>query len=321
MTHNGQHHDIPAIIPENLPEDLDGLRAALIASGVNPNTKRFRQREWLAESQGRARARQERAEQVQARGAWTGKVSRFMVGVVNLVAVVFTTVLVLGGLSIGTGLVIWAEIGAVEAGLKIVATDGALAGYAVPIVVFYVVLLFIVEIIQRDSYRSRRELVSLRRALSWAWYVLWPWHRERRYVEERTLLDKATMAVRWMMATQILFGMLGRAGEGLATLTANKSWHEGLAAFLQGASLPVMLGTVGAGVMTVGLLLSIHFITHFIWQVYERLTGGIDPATFFEPVSAASVVEGELVRFYQTELMTARNKARLTSGKPEADQE
>lgn len=310
-------------IQTQLPEDVDALKALLIQAGGNPNSLSALRGEMLARDKARAEIRRRQQEAISGRGRLRAGIARFVTTSVEMVAVAFTVIIVLGGLTIATLLLLVADIAAVADGFETITTDNAML-YAVATVLFFIVVSFIYEIVAaRSAIGGSERVISMRHFWRWLKYfagVGSDW--EEQYRASAPLVKLVGGAVRWLMWTIVLFGLLGRLAEKMQGAT--DAWHMALRRIVLESTLAEMGGYVGAVVMTVALLLAIRFVVYFVHQVFDRVTGGIDTASFFDDFSPDAIIDAEVTAYWKSEVLRAQQRqqmrrlAELSEKMPEA---
>lgn len=306
--------DAEKLIEQNgyhLPDDLEALRALYIREGGNPNSKVFQQGEHRARQKAMADYADVQRRQLEQRSPLQRFAGSVILRGMEFIAVLFTLVLVLGGLTVGTVLLVTAEISAVENGFSAIDPERAQL-YAVATVLFFIVVLFIREVIARDAGESAgtelKQVFSLRSVARRLVYLLGirrGWQPE--YKAHKTLLSRADSAVTWLMWTIILFGLLGRLLSEIDGL--NMAWHAALAHIVTQSTLKQIVGYVAAIPAMIGLLLATHFVVYLIHQIYVRVTGGLDVTSFLDGYSAEGAIETETLKFYKSEVLRLRAKS------------
>jgi hypothetical protein len=290
---------------ELLPDDLEALQRLFIASGGNPTTKTFQAAEMRAVDKAHLEVNTAIKRQQEAMHPWALAARNLVLRGMEIISVLFTVVLVLFGMLIGSGLLVIAEVAAVYKGFQLIEPSGVLALlYAGTTVLFFLTVLFIREIIARKSENEPQPAFSLRLAVRRLTYFLGvrkAWSVE--YRQSKPLLQQVDHAITALTYTMILFGLLGRLQERMSKLSGN--WLNGLEQILTQSSLQEMVGLVGAVVMTMALLSSTHFILYFVHLLYVRVTGGGVDVTvnFSEGLSLEAAVEREKVNLYKTEVL------------------
>lgn len=293
---------------ELLPDDLDALHRLFIASGGNPNSKSFQAAEMRAVDKAHLEINTAIKRQQEAMHPWALAARNMVLRGMEIIAVLFTVVLVLGGMLFGSLLLVIAEVAAVYKGFLLVEAGGVLALlYAVAIVLFFLTALFIREVIAFKSAVEPQPLFSLRTAFRRVLYFLGfglsdAWTLQ--YHQQRPLLIQVDGAIRWLMRTIVLFGLLGRLEGRMSQLSGN--WVNGLQQLISQSSLPEMLALVGALVMTIALLLATHFNVYFVHSLFVRVTGGgvdVSAANFSNGLSVEALIERERQNLYKTEIL------------------
>lgn len=299
--------------------DIEELRRLIIEEGGNPNTKAFHTGEMTARQRAQQEINRRESEIKQRQSVFHRMASEAITGGLQVLAVAFTLLVLLVGTLIGVFLLIVAEIAAVQKGFAAIDADFAFL-YAATTVLFFFVVLFIGEVIRRSAANEDRTVFSLRQVLEWliyftgiSWWNTW----KPRYKRREPLLIQVDNAVRWLMYTIVIFGLLGRLADTLAevkTIEGVKlNWQAAIGHIWQSATLEQMIGYVGSVVMTIALLLATHFIVYFAHLLFTQVTGGIN-LNLSEGYSSELVIEGEVTKYYRTELLKlkAKNQQRLT---------
>lgn len=239
-------------------------------------------------------------------GQWAGKGLAY-------VATFFTFLFVLVGLVAGTIALVVAEFMAVYVGFSVM--DADLAGlYAFSLVLFYIVVLFIQEmIIDKRGYTAQRRL-SLRLIVEDAIYFLGlggAW--ETRYKELPSAQQSIATTVKLSTWAIIIFGVLGRL-EGKISLFDNLAWYEAMRRIVTQSSLEDFVGYVGMFITTWALLWSIKWVVLFIYEQFRRVTGGVMIQDFSNVsitiLSPVQQMETEKAKLLQSEIyrLEARNR-------------
>lgn len=205
---------------QNEHQDIDTLRRLIIEEGGNPNTKTFQTGEMTARQRAQQEINRRESEIKQRQSAVHRIASEAITGGLQLLAVVFTLLVLLVGTLVGVMLLIVAEIAAVQKGFAVIDSGFAFL-YAATTVLFFFVVLFIGEIIRRSSANEERPVFSLRQVLEWLIYFIGVNTRngwKPRYKSRVPLLVQVDNAVRWLMYTILIFGLLGRLADTLATV-------------------------------------------------------------------------------------------------------
>jgi hypothetical protein len=296
----------------DLPDDAEALKELFIQLGGNPSTQTFQRAEMRAVDKAHIEVNTAITRQQQAMHPWALAARNLVLRGMEVIAVVFTVVLVLFGMLIGSGLLVIAEVAAVYKGFQLIEPSGVLALlYACTTVLFFLTVLFIREIVARKSENEPQPVFSLRLLVTRVVYFLGVrrvWAVE--YRQRKPLLVQVDNAITALSYTMILFGLLGRLQERMSGLTGN--WLDGLRQLVTLSSLQEMVGMVGAVMMTLALLSSTHFILYFVHLLYVRVTGGgVDVAVnFSEGLSLEAAVEREKINLYKTEILRLRAKNR-----------
>jgi hypothetical protein len=301
--------DMMQHIPIELSENLDELRQQVIAQGGKPQSASFMSGELRARKAARQDFYQRQKENAKAQPQWYRDIGDFIIRGVRVVSVFVAGALLVLGLLVGTGVMIWAELQAVASGFDTI--DPRYAGlYSVATVGFFLVILIVRETIVGRVDDEPRRMFSLRYAVRWLIYFIGfgkSWQPE--YVKSRGLLVGIDSAIRLLMWTIIIFGLLGRLAEKM-TMIETMAWMDGLRYVVEQSSLKDIFGYIGATVMTAALLYATHFIVHFIYEVYEQVTGGLG-IDFLSQDSIEDYEQRAVVLYYQTEvlrLQTAQQK-------------
>lgn len=292
-----------------LPDNRDALLAEFVLEGGNPNQFSLQQGEIKARQKAYAENVAEKKRHQQERGRFSRWASTAVNSGLEFVAVLFTLLLVLFGLLLGTSLLIAAEVAAVEKGFGVI-DDNFATLYAIATVFFFIVTLFIREVVARDATSEPEIALSLRTTLNELIYFLGLNRTWQPVYKRRTsLLVRVDGAVRWLMWTIVVFGLMGRLDNKLGQIEGD--WYTGIKYVLTSSSLKDMLAYLGSLVMTVALLLATHYIVYFVHQVYVRVTGGFD-ARFFvvyeQSLSPDSLAELQAIKFWQIELLKLRTR-------------
>ena len=235
-----------------------------------------------------------RPEWAQRAANWAGKGLAW-------VSLLFTFLFVLGGLFIGTLVLIAAELIAVHDGFAVVDPKRAWL-YSIAIVLFYVVILFIEQIvIDRDGYNQDVKL-SLKTIIKDFQYFIG--NGDDWIVQYKQLPSSSQHIARTVQVSTysiISFGLLGRLDGKLAEYN-HLAWHESSIEILLNSSLSDMFGYVGMLVATTALLWGTKWIIHFIYSNFRSVTGGVAIQDF----SGASIVistPAEMIEAEKLQLM------------------
>lgn len=301
---------VTTTVETELPDDYEALRQVFIAEGGNPGTKRFQAAEMRAQDKAHIEVNQAIKRQQENMHPLSRFARDFIMRGMEFIAMIFTVLLVLGGMLIGSVLLIMAEIAAVSKGFAVIESSPLLSVlYACTTVFFFLTVLFIREIIAHKQQAEPQPVLSMRLMMQRVLYFLGI-RRDWRvmYKDRKPILLQVDSAVTWLMWTIVLFGLLGRLSERMAGLTGN--WMDGLRAIAMQSTLQEMTALVGALVMTVALLLATHFIVYFVHMLYVRMTGGgVDVAVnFSDSFSIDTVIERERVSLLKTEILRLRAK-------------
>jgi hypothetical protein len=218
----------------------------------------------------------------------------------GIVSIGFTFVFVLAGSIVATLALFVAEYVAVYLGVSVIEPSWAWL-YALALVSFYIVTLFIQEIIiAKHGYQSK-ERFSLR--LLWHDLVYFFGGNESWQVLYEKMPDNAqaiSQTVRFSTWAIIAFGLLGRF-DGKLQDYADMAWHEALQAIALDSSLEDMLGYVSMFIATAALLYSTKWVIGFMYSIFKNVTGGLVMQDF----SSASIVmsQGEMIEAYQTKML------------------
>jgi hypothetical protein len=231
------------------------------------------------------------------------------------VSTFFTFLFVLGGLLVGTFVLIAAELTAVYVGFSVM--DSAHAPlYSVALVLFYVVVLFIQEmIIDKRGYTAQKK-ASLRLMFEDAMYFLGigkTW--QMRYNELPSAQQNISITVKLSTWAIIIFGVLGRLQDKISDPAfANITWHEAIKRIVLDSSLSDFVGYVGMFIATAALLWSTKWIVVFIYEQFRRVTGGVMIQDFSNAsisiLSPVEMIEAQTAKVYQSEILRleAKNK-------------
>lgn len=302
----------------NKQTDVQELEAQYIALGGQPSHAAFKTK--LEAAQALAIQQQDfeisqAANMESKRPSWA-KVAGERAGKgLAYVSTLFTFLFVLGGLIVGTFVLIAAELTAVYVGFAVMDAQHALL-YSVSLVLFYVVVLFIQEmIIDKRGYTASKQ-ASLRLWADNAAYFLGlgkSW--QMRYNELPSAQQSISTTVKLSTWAIIIFGVLGRLEGKIASAEfANIAWHEAIVKIVLDSKLSDFVGYVGMFIATAALLWSTKWIVLFIYEQFRRVTGGV----MIQDFSSASIViqspidliEAQKAKVYKSEILRleARNK-------------
>lgn len=285
-----------------MPTDVDELRGILISEGGNPNSTPFQKAELSARERGRLEVERQSIHLDKQRPQWARMLSNGVAGILSFVAVIFVvTVVSLGVLGV-TVLMVIAEIGIVGDGIAVVTPHNAWL-YSVALVLLYLVMLFIAEIIAHNSSVQPRQRFSLQHIKNWLTYFRGG-NRWQAIEIDNPLLRSANGTIRALMVAIVLFGILGRLYPKLLELEG--AWYASLWHILSQSSISDMIAYASSAAIAIGLLWGAHFITHFVYLEYVKLTGGVQTKDFFELSSPDFIIEREVSQFYQNEILKLR---------------
>jgi hypothetical protein len=191
----------------------------------------------------------------------------------------------------------------VQKGFAIIDQDFAFL-YAAATVLFFFVVLFIGEVIRRSSADEERPMFSLRHLAQWLMYFIGRGSQWRpRYKKRESLMVQVDQAVKWLMYTIVIFGMLGRLSDSLSGVPGN--WRDAINYIWNNSTFGEMFGYIGSVVMTIALLLSTHFVVFFTHLLFVQTTGGLN-LNFSTGFSADLFIEAEVVKYYQNHYLKLR---------------
>lgn len=268
--------------------DIQELEKQYIEMGGNPTHAAFKSK--LAEAQTYAIEQHnyelsQMTEIERKRPKWAKDAGELAGKGLSLVATLFTFLFVLGGLFIGTIVLIAAELTAVYVGFAVMDSTHALL-YSVALVLFYVVVLFIQEmILDKRGYTPQKQF-SLK--LLWEDMLYFFGHGDSwqlRYTDIPSAQRSISTTVKLSTWAIIIFGVLGRL-EGKIAELSNLRWYEALQSILLDSKLSDFVGYFGMFIATAALLWSTKWIVVFIYEQFRRVTGGVIVQDF----SSASIV-------------------------------
>jgi hypothetical protein len=305
-THNLPEYD------DTLPENLEELRATYIVEGGNPRTKSFAAKEAdvLVRAQRKIDAEFRRRDGL--RPKWSKSLSNFVAGSLSTISVIFVVAVTVFGVLGVSLLMVVAEVAVIHQGISTVAEANSWL-YAHALVLLYLVMLFAREIIAHnptDVPKTHLEVFSIQHLRNW-WSYFAGGRNWKPRLKHKSLLTGANFTVKWLMATVLLFGVLGRLDGKLAGIQGN--WVAGLRHIVESSSLEEMLGYIATIGISVGLMLGAHFITNFVYREYAKLTGGINTADFFGDFSPDLLIEREMTTLYRDEILRLRAKRQAAS--------
>lgn len=218
----------------------------------------------------------------------------------NIVAVGFTFVFVLAGSMFATIALFVAEYVAVLTGFAVIEPVWAWL-YSFALVGFYIVTLFIQEIvIARHGYVAK-ERFSLRTLASDLVYFFGG--GDNWQVRYNALPDNAqaiSSTIKLSAYAIITFGLLGRLDAKLEAFHG-MAWHVAIQKLALESNLEDILGYAGMFIATAALLYSTKWVVSFMYGIFRNVTGGVNMQDF----SDASLVytQAELVEMYQAKML------------------
>lgn len=252
---------------------------------------------------------QKRPEWAKTAGAWAGRG-------LSWVSTVFTFIFVFGGLIIGTITLMIAELAAVYEGFAVVSPAFAPL-YAFSLVLFYIVVLFIEQIVI-DRYGQRQGFkFSLRLFLRDFLYFIGIGDKwDVQYQDAPDEAKRVKTTVQWLTYAIVLFGLLGRLSVKLASDEYRLlAWHESLKKIALESNLQEFMGYFAMIIITFALLWSNKWVVTFIYSQFRRVTGGVVMQDFSSAsmviMSPVQRIEASRAKVLQREIM------RLESGKKE----
>ena len=290
--------------------DVDKLKSEFIALGGNPNLKTHQEGEIRARNKALAEVSAEEKRLNEGRGKfWTTAASIAKNGLAT-VAVLFTLIGVVFGSLFGTGLLVVAEVAAVEKGFNVIDKQFSLL-YALATVSFFIVVLFIRQVVAKNQAEDIKPALSLRQFVNWLLYTLgigrgW----KARHVNHPSLLSQIDTAIRWLMWSIIIFGLLGRLAEKIVNLET-LNWRDAITQIVIGSNLTDIFAYIGSMTMTVALLFSTHVVIYLFFVIFVDITGGIETnflANSSSQLSQESLIEQELENYWRVELMKLKAK-------------
>lgn len=229
------------------------------------------------------------------------------------VATLFTFVFVLGGLVLGTVVLIAAELTAVYVGFAVMDAEHALL-YSVALVLFYVVVLFIQEmIIDKRGYTAQKQFSLRLLAQDISYFIGTGDSWQLRYTDVPSAQRSISTTVKLSTWAIITFGVLGRL-EGKILEFGDIAWHEAIQKIFMESSLGDFVGYFGMFIATAALLWSTKWIVVFIYEQFRKVTGGVVMRDFSEASIVISSpqdrIEAQTAKLYQSEILRleARNK-------------
>ncbi len=219
----------------------------------------------------------------------------------NFVAVTFTFVFVLLGSMLATIALFVAEYVAVLNGFSVIEPVWAWL-YSLALVGFYIVTLFIQEIIIASHGYNPKERFSLRILAHDILYFFGggdSW--QVRYAALPDNVQAIGKTISLSAYAIITFGLLGRLDAKLSEF-AGLAWHVAIQKLVMDSSLEDILGYVGMLVATAALLYSTKWVISFMYSIFRNVTGGVAMQNF----SDASLViysQAELVEQYQAKML------------------
>lgn len=285
--------------------DVMELEKLYAEKGGKVDNYRHAQRMKIAESEGIVAYQQQQAsllEHESKRPSWANTAGEWAGKSLAWVSMFFTFTFVLVGLIVGTISLMVAELAAVYEGFAMVSPAFAPL-YAFSLVLFYIVVLFIEQIVI-DRYGQRQALkFSLRLLLrDFLYFIGFGDSWDAQYQEAPDEAKRVKTTVQWLTYAIVIFGLLGRlsaklAEPGYETLP----WHESLKKIAFDSNLQEFAGYFAMVIITFALLWSNKWIVNFIYSQFRRVTGGI----VFQDFSSASIVmsQAEMIEAYQGKML------------------
>lgn len=283
--------------------ETEDIKQEIARKGANPNSKRLLE----GEAKARRHARRMYQEQYEsAQPAWAGPVRNLAQMLLSIISTIFVGLLITVGVLGATLAVAWAEYEAVKVGFEVIDPPHA-AGYSIAMVGFYITLLFIRELIVSRMKHSETYAFSMR---LWWKNVLYFWGLERNWkpqIRQRdNLLVQIERAIVFLMWTVATFGVMGRLVQILEKYASDVPFVEGIKIIFTQATLADVLGIFGVGLMTISLLVSMHFIVYFVHNVFKKNVGEIDVIENFTGASLDEM-EAAAARNYWSNLLVRLN--------------
>lgn len=233
----------------------------------------------------------------------------------GMVAVGFTFVFVLFGSVVATLALFAAEWVAVHNGVSVIEPVWSWL-YSTAIVSFYIVTLFIQEIIIAKHGYVAKQKFSFK--LLWHDLVYFFGFSKDWQTQYKSLPDNAqaiAQTVKFSTYAIIAFGLLGRF-DGKLQLYKDLSWYQALEAIAKQSSLEDMLGYVSMFIATAALLYSTKWVIGFMYNIFKNVTGGVVISDFSNasimPVNQTAMIEGYQVKMLQREILKLESKNKRT---------
>lgn len=249
------------------------------------------------------------------RPAWSTWAGDAIGKALGVISTFFIVLFVLVALIVGTFVLLIAEFIAVYEGFAVMDADRA-ALYALAIILFYVVVLFIQEmVIDRNGYMPSKRL-SLRLILADLAYFLGigkQWQAQYNALPDAR--QRIEITIKFVTYTIVVFGVLGRLADKLGELKES-TWLEAIPKLFFESSLDEMIGYLGIGLATLALLWSLKWIVTFIYDNFRKVTGGVTMQDFsqasFIEISPVKMKEAHQKQLMQRELLRleAKNKSK-----------
>ena len=227
------------------------------------------------------------------------------------VSLLFTFVFVLGGLFVGTLVLIAAELIAVHDGFAVVDPKRAWL-YSIAIVLFYVVILFIEQIvIDRDGHTPDKKLSFNTIKSDFDYFIGNGDNWKLQYKQLPSSSQHIMRTVQVSTYSIIAFGLLGRLDGKIAEYN-HLAWHESIIEIALNSNLSDMFGYVGMLVATTALLWGTKWVIHFIYNNFRSVTGGVAIQDFSSAsivtLSPATMIEAEKLQLMKREILKLKAK-------------
>lgn len=253
------------------------------------------------------------AENEKKRLSWAKEAGNIAGKGLGYVSVGFTFVFVLGGSILATLALFAAEWVAVHNGVSVIEPVWSWL-YSTAIVSFYIVTLFIQEIIISKQGYQPKERFSFK--LLWHDLAYFFGTSKEWQVSYERLPDNAqaiAQTVKFSTYAIIAFGLLGRFDNKLQEYV-NVAWYEALRIIAIDSNLEEIMGYVGMFIATAALLYSTKWVIGFMYMIFKNATGGVTMADFSSAsivvMSQAEMIEAAQSKMLQREIMKleAKNK-------------
>lgn len=294
--------------------DVLELERQFAEKGGNVQHYRHAQKMKIAESEALvAYAQQQEAikEAESKRMTWAAEIAAKGL---NVVAVGFTFVFVLAGSMFATIALFVAEYVAVLNGFSVIEPVWAWL-YSFALVGFYIVTLFIQEIvIARHGYVAK-ERFSLRTLASDIFYFFGGgknWQLRYKATPDNAQAISQTIAL--SAYAIITFGLLGRLDAKLEAFS-NYAWHIAIQKLFLESNLEDILGYAGMFVATAALLYSTKWVVSFMYGIFRNVTGGVSMHDFSDAslvYSQAELVEMHQIRMLNREILKLESRNKIT---------